>query len=89
MKAIKIQIVKFINTNQPGFVECRFYDAMNKEHIIQDKVPIVTDKLLDVNSEYPQEGVIACEIINQRKNTDEKIIVTVDTSKPFSHTKVV
>jgi hypothetical protein len=83
LKAIKIQIVKFISDDQSGFVECRFYDAMNKEHIVQDKVPIVTDKLLDANSAYPQDGIIACEIVNERKNTDEKIIVTVDTSRPW------
>lgn len=73
MKAIKIQIVKLISNDQPCFVECRFYDAMNKEHIIQDKVPIITDKLLNANSEYPQEEIIACVIINERKITEETV----------------
>ena len=84
LKAIKVQIVKYISDHQPGFVECRFYDAMNKEHIVEEKVAVVTDKFLDANSEYPQDGIIACEIINEWKNRDGKIIITVDTSQPWA-----
>ncbi|OQP59494.1 hypothetical protein A3860_37280 [Niastella vici] len=83
MKAIKIQIVQFISGHQPGFVECRFYDVMNKEHIVQEKVLVVTQKNLDANSEYPQDGVIAYEIVSERKNAAGKTIVTLDTSKPW------
>ncbi|MEO6723233.1 MAG: hypothetical protein ABIN67_22900 [Ferruginibacter sp.] len=64
MIAIKIKILKFISDDQPGFVECSFFDALNKEHIVQDKVPIVTEKYLDANSKYPQDGIIACEIVS-------------------------
>ncbi len=59
MKAIRIKITSFISDDNPGFVECKFYDASNKEHIVQDKVPIVTDKYLDANSEYPQDGIVS------------------------------
>lgn len=44
MIALKIQITKFISDDQPGFVECSFFDVFNKKHIVQDKVSIVTDK---------------------------------------------
>lgn len=83
MKAIKILITSFIDDHQPGFVECKFYDALNKEHIVQDKVPIVTDKYLDANSEYPQDGIIACEIVKQWDDENGKTIFTVTTSKPW------
>jgi hypothetical protein len=83
MIAIKIKITKFISDDQPGFVECSFFDALNKEHIVQDKVPIVTEKFLDADSIYPQDGVIACEIVNEWKDTDGRKIFKVNTSKPW------
>ena len=83
MKAIKIKITSFISDDPPGFVECKFYDALIKEHIVQDKVPIVTKKYLDANSEYPQDGVIACEIVNEWKDSNGQKIFKVNTSRPW------
>lgn len=84
MKAIRIKITRFISEDQPGFIECKFNDAWNKEHIVQDKVPIVTEKDLDANSEYPLDGVIACEMIKQWVDKDERKIFTVTTKKPWA-----
>ena len=60
MKALKIKIRKFIDDHQPGFVECTFIDAWNKEHIIHEKVPVVSTENLNEDSIYPSEGAIAC-----------------------------
>ena len=84
MKAIRIKITIFISDDQPGFVECKFNDAWNKEHTVQDKVPILTEKYLDANSEYPQDGVIACEIIKQRVDNNNRTVFAVTTEKPWS-----
>lgn len=84
MKAIRIKITSFISDDQPGFVECKFNDAWNKVHTVQDKVPIVTKKDLDANSDYPQDGVIACEIIKQWVDKDNRTIFTVTTERPWS-----
>jgi len=84
MQAVKVTIDKFISNDQPGFVECSFTDAWGKKHIVQDKIPIVTDKDLDANSNYPQEGVIACEIIKEWRDKDGRLIFTVDTTRPWS-----
>lgn len=83
MKAIKVQIVKFIDDHQPGFVECRFFDAMSNEHIVEEKVPVVTSVNLNEYSLYPLGGVIACEILSTKQNQDGKLIATVTTSKPW------
>lgn len=83
MKAIKSKIISFISNDQPGFVECKFVDAWNKEHTIHDKVPVVTEKYLDEKSEYPQDGVVGCEIIKQWKDQDGRTIFTVTTQKPW------
>lgn len=83
MKAIKIKITSFLSNDQPGFVECKFVDAWNKEHTIHDKVPVVTEKYLDERSGYPQDGVIACEVIKKWKDQGGRTIFTVTTKKPW------
>ena len=83
MKAIKINIKRLIETGYPGYAECSFYDASYNEHIVHEKIPIVTDKDLDENSKYPQEGIIACEVINEWKDITGKLIFTVNTEKPW------
>lgn len=84
MKAIRIKITSFISDDQSGFVECKFNDAWNKERTVQDKVPIVTEKYLDANSDYPQDDVIACEIIKQWIDEDGRKILTISTEKPLA-----
>ncbi len=84
MKAIRIKIICFISNDQPGFVECKFNDAWNKEHTIQDKVPIVNEKDLDANCDYQQDFIIACEIIKQWVDKDNRTIFSVTTEKPWT-----
>lgn len=81
--AIKIKIIKITSDHQPGYVECTFYDAFNKKHIVQEKLPIVTEKHLDAESNYPQDGIIAGEIIKESRNLKGDNIVTIDTSRPW------
>ncbi|MHA3788499.1 hypothetical protein ACX0HA_09840 [Flavobacterium hauense] len=83
MKALKIKITKFIDAHQPGFVECTFIDAWNKKHIIHEKVPVVTTENLDTNSIYPVEGIVNCEIIKEYTDSNNRIIVTISTEKPW------
>ncbi len=83
MIAIKIIIVRFIDDHQPGFVECTFKDAWNVEHIIREKIPIVTDKKLDINSTYPLEGIIACKHIKKWVDDKGRTLFTVNTDKPW------
>jgi len=81
--AIKIKITSFIDSHQPGFVEGRFIDAWNKEHIVRDKVPIFTEEHLDESSDYPREGFVACEIIKTWNDSKGREIKTVNTEKPW------
>lgn len=83
MKAIKITITSFISNDQPGFVECMFYDALGKQHIVEDKAPVVSDKYLDAYSEYPQEGIVACEIVSERVIANGQKIFKISTLRPL------
>jgi hypothetical protein len=45
MHFISAQIVRFVDTHQPGWVECEFVDAEDWRHVLRDKVPIFTAEL--------------------------------------------
>ena len=82
--AIRVDIVRFIDSFNPGFVECRLVDARGCEHIFHEKVPVVTQADIDEHSEYPQSGVIGCTVIARRLGSDRREIVEVDTEKPWA-----
>lgn len=69
MHTISVQIVRFTDTSQPGWVESVLRDASGREWLLVDKVSIFTNASLDEASSYPQLGVVACEIV--REWTDE------------------
>jgi hypothetical protein len=83
MLGIKIVITRFINDGQPGWVECKFRDAWGKEFIVEEKVPVVTEKHLDEKSAYPQPGIIACMVLRERVDKTGRTLVTITTDKPW------
>ena len=83
MLAIKIEITKFIDSHQPGFVECRLFDAWNNEFTFRDKVPIFTSEDLNEKSNYPKPGIIACFKIKESIDESNQKIITVNTIKPW------
>jgi hypothetical protein len=83
MFGVKAQITKCIDdTGHPSIVECEFVDAKGKTQIFNDKDAIFTTEMLDKNSNYPVNGIIACEIL-ERKYEDEREIIKVDTKSPW------
>lgn len=83
MKAIKIQIVRFVMEHQPNIIEGRFTDAFGKEHIVHEKSPVISQFYLEADSEYPQPGEIACEIVNTWNDEKGRKIITVSSEKPW------
>jgi hypothetical protein len=84
MVGISIQITKYISSDpQPGIVECQLFDAYGNEWTFQDKTAIFASCDLDADSDYPQPGVIACEIIKQWRDTNDREIVSIDTERPW------
>ena len=78
---IKVEIVKFVDSWQPGWVEGRFTDVLGNEHRFVEKVPVLTADYLDENSSYPQRGFIGCTILNEKEIEGNKVF-EVDTSQP-------
>ena len=83
MKAVRVEILRFTDTAQPGWVECRLDDAAGQQWLFQLKVPYVSEAELWTDSPYPQPGTIACEVLETRKRLDGKEIVLIDTERPW------
>lgn len=83
MKAVSVEITRWVDDYQPGIVECRLVDAYGKVWHFVDKLPYFTATYLGPESEYPQPGTIACEI--ERKWLDEsgRDICLIDTDRPW------
>ena len=79
---LDVTILRFVDPDQPGWVECELADAAGKKWLFREKVPIVTDRDLDENSEYPQPGVIACEVVGRRRDEHGWETITVNTEVP-------
>ena len=83
MLGVRVTITRFVDEYQPGWVECSLTDAWGKLWLFVEKVPVVADTALDSRSEYPQPGVIACEIAGKQRDSDGREVITIDTAKPW------
>ena len=82
MPEITVQIVRFVDSSFPGFVEARFIDASGTEHSFLEKVPVVSRENLLADSRYPRVGAIRCEIENEWQDTDGRSLAAVSTDLP-------
>jgi hypothetical protein len=65
MHNLAVQIVRFVDSYNPGWVECEFVDAAGRLHVLRDKVPIFTAEDLDANSKYPALGSVDSEVVER------------------------
>jgi len=79
---IRVEITRFVDASQPGFVECRLVDASGHEHLFTEKVPVVTLEYLDANSSYPRQGVVACCVL-EKKRVDNREVLRVNIEEPW------
>src|SRR5262249_11063227 len=79
MLGVKVQIVRYTDDSQPGWVECHLTDTHGRRWSFVEKVPVVTTATLDASSVYPQPGVIACEVVGQASG-----VVRIDTTRPWA-----
>ena len=81
-REINVEIIRFVDASQPGFVELKLIDASGQEHFFIEKVPVVTLENLDADSSYPRRGVIACCIV-EKKPVDNREVFRVNTEAPW------
>jgi hypothetical protein len=78
MLGVKVEITRYVDASQPGFVECRLIDAWDNQHLFIEKVPAITLENLNASSTYPQSGIIACQIV-ERKQVSGREILKIET----------
>lgn len=83
MPAVTVQISRFVDEHQPGFVECILTDALGESHLFVEKVPIVSTDGLWSTSSYPQPGAIACEVEEQWQDAAGRALARVNTERPW------
>ncbi len=82
MLGISVEITRFVDDHQPGWVECILVDAQGQKHRFIEKVPVVSLEDLDAGSSYPRAGIIGCQVI-ERKCVDARDVVRIETEKPW------
>ena len=83
MPYLAVTIVRFVDPHYPGFVECQLNDASGQQHVIIEKVPVVTAADLGPETLYPQPGVIACEISAQWTDEQGRELRRISTAEPW------
>jgi hypothetical protein len=78
-----IEVSRFVNKDQPGFVECVLIDAAGTRHLFIEKGPIVSDEDLWSTSDYPCSGAIPCVIESEWRDEDGRAVARIDTNQPL------
>jgi len=82
MYNLAVEIVRFVDGHQPGWVACEFVDAEGRRHTIVDKVPVFGLDSLDAGSKYPQSGVARCELVDRWRDAFNRELVRITLAKP-------
>ncbi len=84
MLGVKVTIARYISDDpQPGIVELQLEDAHGRRWSFVEKTAIVSKEFLDAQTTYPQQGVIACEIIQRRFDVSGREVIRIDTKRPW------
>ena len=67
--SVRVEIVRYTDDHQPGFVECRLTDVSGRVWSFEEKVPVVTDEYLDAGSRYPCVGSVGCAVLDRDGDT--------------------
>jgi hypothetical protein len=71
---VNVKVVKLIDDDFPGWVECQLIDVMGQSHVFRDKIPIFSAEL-SVDSTLPHTGIIRCRVL---ETNDDRIIIDTD-----------
>jgi hypothetical protein len=80
---LNVQIVRFVDEHQPGWVACEFQDVEGHRHTVIDKVPILTNEDLRADSAYPKPGTLPCEVLDQWKDSNGAELARISTRYPL------
>jgi hypothetical protein len=82
MQYLSVQIVRFLDSRQPGWVACEFTDAAGRCHTLEDKVPMFAGATLDAKAAYPKPGFVRCEEMRRWRDERGREVVRISTMRP-------
>lgn len=83
MYNIKVQLLRIVDFSDfPGWVEFNLIDAWGNSHLFCDKIPVVTCENIDLDSSFPRDGFLRCELLEEWTDDKGRKIVTVSTENP-------
>jgi hypothetical protein len=85
---LAVQIMRFVDERQPGWVACEFEDAEGRRHTLVDKLPIFTSEDLRPNSTYPKPGNMPCEILGRWRDASGRELARISTANPLDDKSV-
>jgi hypothetical protein len=81
---LAVNIVRYVDDHQPGWVESQFLDAKGRRHSFVDKVPsFASAGPLDANTAYPQSGYVACEVLSRSQDEQGRSVAHITTARPY------
>ena len=84
MTIIRIPIVRWVDNQFPGWVECLLTDASGRQWSIIDKLPIFSEDMdIGEDSKYPQPGILPCEVADEKIVPQGRKVVVINTEKPW------
>ena len=84
MTKIAVDITRFVNSEQPGWVEFNLLDAFGKTHTFIEKVPVLTTQDLNEKSIFPVSTVITCETIKKWTDENGRHLLQINTENPWN-----
>ncbi len=86
MPSVAIEIVRYTDDHQPGWVECRLRDVHGHDWLFVEKVPLVTSAYLDIDSDYPRPGSIGVTVL---KRSGDRLLVGVSPIDDYRECEVL
>ena len=84
MTFLRISLLEITDFDQqPGWVECEFFDSEGRSVRINDKLPVISDENLCEDSQFPREGSIACSVLTESTSADGRKISQIDLAVPW------
>lgn len=79
---LRVIVHRWVRGDSPGWVEARFTDAAWRTWAVIERAPVLTGSNLLENSQFPQIGHIACEILSERQDSRGRPISEISTERP-------
>lgn len=75
MTGVRAEATRWVDDNQPGWVEVVLDDADGNRWVVVEKVPVLGDETLTRHNTYPRTTLVPCEA--QPESADGRVAVTL------------